>query len=169
MTSSCVTLARCRTSTLNVTQRPMDLSEVALLYPALLQALVAHEGIAFVAGRDGNEVVIAGLPGTRWIGPEGTRLEGIDPLADLDDPEWATEQVVRLARFPHAGDLILFGAWDGEQVVCFEEQVASHGGLGGPQDWPFLAFPPEHRMLVRGIDNSEEVYSRLVRIYGTYE
>ena len=68
----------------------------------------------------------------------------------------------------HSGDLILFGAWDGEQVICFEEQVASHGGLGGPQDWPFLAFPPERRVLVRGIDNAEEVYSRLVRVYGTY-
>jgi hypothetical protein len=154
---------------LNVTQRPMDLSEVALLYPALLQALVAHEGIAFVAGRDGDEVVIAGLRGTRWIGSAGSRLEGTDPLADLDDPEWAAKQVMRVARFPHSGDLILFGAWDGEQVICFEEQVASHGGLGGPQDWPFLAFPPERRILARGIDNAEQVYSRLVRVYGTYE
>ena len=153
----------------DVTPRPMDLSEVVLLYPSLLEALVAHEGIAFVAGRDGDEVVIAGLSGTHWIGSDRTRLEGVDPLANLDDPEWATEQVVRVARFPHAGDLILFGAWDGEQVISFEEQVASHGGVGGPQDWPFLAFPPEHRVLARGIENAEEVYSRLVRVYGTYE
>jgi hypothetical protein len=153
---------------LNVTPRPMDMSEVALLYPALLEALIAHPGIALVVGRDGEDVVIAGGAGTLWIGPEEERLEGENPLQDLAEPGWAAEQVARVARFPHAGDLILLGAWDGEQVICFEEQVASHGGLGGPQDWPFLAFPPEERMLARGIENSEEVYTRFVEVYGEY-
>jgi hypothetical protein len=86
----------------------------------------------------------------------------------LPSPNWATEQIARVARFPHAGDLILLGAWDGKQVVSFEEQIASHGGLGGPQDWPFIAFPPGERLAARGIENSEEVYTRLVRVYGTY-
>jgi hypothetical protein len=95
-------------------------------------------------------------------------LEGENPLEDFAEPGWAGEQVARVARFPHAGDLILLGAWNGEQVICFEEQVASHGGLGGPQDWPFLAFPPEERMLARRIKNSEEVYTRLVEVYGEY-
>jgi len=153
---------------LNVTPRPMDLSEVALLYPTLLEALLAHEGIGLVVGRDGEDVVIAGRSGTLWVGPEGERLEGQNPLENLGDPGWAARQVARVARFPHTGDLMLLGAWDGEQVVCFEEQVASHGGIGGPQGWPFLAFPREERMLVRGIENSEEVYSRLVGVYGGY-
>jgi hypothetical protein len=96
-------------------------------------------------------------------------LEGQDPLADLSHPAWAAAQVARVARFPHAGDLILLGAWDGKRVICFEEQVASHGGLGGPQAWPFLAYPPGNGLGGRGIENSEEVYTRLVRIYGDYE
>ena len=153
---------------LNVTPRPMDLSEVALLYPSLLEALIAHPGIELVVGRDGEDVVIAGQAGTLWVGPEKERLEGQNPLENLGDPAWAARQVARVARFPHAGDLMRLGAWDGEQVICFEEQVASHGGLGGPQGWPFLAFPPEERMLARGIENSEEVYSRLVGVYGGY-
>jgi hypothetical protein len=64
----------------------------------------------------------------------------------------------------------LLGAWDGEQVVSFEEQVATHGGLGGPQDWPFLAFPQGagERLVVHGIENAEEVYTRLVGVYGEY-
>jgi hypothetical protein len=150
---------------LNVTTRPMDLSEVALLYPALLAALVDHEGVWVVAGREGEEVVIAGKSGTLWVGPAGRRLEGANPLAALPAGDWAVEQVARVARFPHAGDLILLGAWDGERVVSFEEQVATHGGLGGAQDWPFLAFPPGERLAPRAIENSEEVYSRLVRVY----
>ncbi len=152
----------------DVAARPMDLSEVAFLYPSLLGALIAHQGIGLVAGRVGEEVVLAGRNGTLHIGPKGRRLEGQDPLDGLSDPAWAAEQVARLARFPHAGDLILLGAWDGEGVISFEEQVASHGGLGGPQGWPFLAYPPDAGLGGSGIKNSEEVYTRLVRIYGDY-
>ncbi|MGD2205959.1 MAG: alkaline phosphatase family protein [Anaerolineae bacterium] len=151
---------------LNVTSRPMDLSEVALLYPSLLGALVSHEGIGIVAGCDGEEVVIAGQAGTLWIGPSGQRLVGENPLANLFDPDWAAEQVARVVRFPHAGDLILLGAWDGEQVICFEEQVASHGGLGGPQDWPFIAFPRWEQLSAQEIENAEEVHVHLMGKYG---
>jgi hypothetical protein len=153
---------------LNVTSRPMDLSEIALLYPALLESLITHEGIGLVAGRDGQEVVIAGRTGTLWMGPDGKRLQGQDPLGDLPYPDWAAQQVTRMVRFPHAGDLVLLGTWDGERVISFEEQVATHGGLGGPQDWPFLAFPPGDSLAARGIENSEEVYTRLIAVYGGY-
>ncbi len=151
-----------------VTPRPMDLSEVALLYPSLLERLISHEGIGLVVGREGDQVLIAAQAGTLWIGPEGRRIEGQNPLDDLIDPKWAAEQLVRLARFPHSGDLILFGAWDGDRVVSFEEQLASHGGLGGPQTWPFVAYPPDEALVGRGIDNAEEVYTRLVGVYGGY-
>jgi len=53
-------------------------------------------------------------------------------------------------------------------VVSFEDQLASHGGLGGPQDWPFLAFPPAEGLAARGIENSEELYTRLLGVYGRY-
>jgi hypothetical protein len=148
-----------------VTDRQMDLSEVALLYPRLVETLVAHQGIGLVVGREGEKVVIASRHGSLWAGAGDRRLEGCDPLADFVDPPWAEAQIVRLARFPHAGDLILLGAWDGERVVCFEEQVASHGGLGGPQGWPFLAFPPGEGSMARGIDNAEDLYRRFTERY----
>lgn len=150
---------------LNVTPRQMDLSEVALLYPSLLEALVNHEGIGAVVGREGNEVIIVGRSGTLHLGPAGWRVVGRNPLTGLPDPEWAAGQMSRLARFPHAGDLILLGAWDGDRVISFEEQVASHGGLGGAQNWPFLAFPARERSLAQEIESAEEIYSRLVQIY----
>ncbi|MFN2245135.1 MAG: alkaline phosphatase family protein [Anaerolineae bacterium] len=153
----------------DVAARPMDLSEVALIYPGLLDALLSHDGIGLVVGRDGEDVVLASRKGTLRIGPTEQRLEGQDPLGDLSHPAWAAAQVARVARFPHAGDLILLGAWDGKRVICFEEQVASHGGLGGPQGWPFLAYPPGDGFGARAIENSEDVYTRLVRVYGSYE
>jgi hypothetical protein len=153
----------------DVAARPMDLSEVALIYPGLLDALLSHDGIGLVVGRDGEDVVLASRKGTLRIMPTEQRLEGQDPLDGLSHPTWAATQMARVARFPHAGDLILLGAWDGKRVICFEEQVASHGGFGGPQGWPFLASPAGDGLGGRGIENSEEVYSRFVRIYGDYE
>jgi hypothetical protein len=153
----------------DVTPRQMNLSEVALLYPRLLGALVGHEAVGFVVGREGEDVVITSRQGTLWYGPEEVRLEGQHPLAGYGQLDWAVDQVVRLARFPHAGDLILLGTWDGQRVICFEEQVACHGGLGGPQDWPFLAFPPGERLAPAAIENAEEVYTRLARIYGGHD
>lgn len=150
---------------LNVTQRPMDLSEIALLYPSLLDALVAHEGIGLAAGREGEGVVLLAKEGTLWIGPGEVRLEGAHPLGWLSHPDWATEQVARVVRFPHAGDLILLGAWDGDRVISFEDQVSTHGGLGGAQDWPFLAYPAGQRLMPQSIENSEEVYARLKALY----
>jgi len=151
----------------NVVPRPMDLSEVALLYPGLLEALVSHPGIGLTVGREGEEVAILGSSGTLWLGPAGRRLEGEDPLADQSDPRWAAEQISRLARFPHAGDLFLLGRWDGERVVTFEDQAATHGGLGGPQDWPFLLFPREMQFRSQAVENSEEIYAWLAHLYGT--
>ncbi|MGC9333681.1 MAG: hypothetical protein ACP5JJ_06000, partial [Anaerolineae bacterium] len=150
-----------------VTPRQMDLSEIVLLYPALVEALVDHEGIGQVAGREGDKVVIASRDGTLWVDGEEQRLEGEHPLAHLDDRKSATEQIVRLVHFPHAGDLILFGAWDGERVICFEEQVACHGGLGGPQDYPFIAFPPGQPISPREIANAEDMYEQLMAVYGS--
>jgi hypothetical protein len=156
---------------LNVTPRQMDLSEVALIYPGLLETLLEHPGIGWVVGREGDEVAIASKEGSLWLGVASQRVEGTSPLTGLIDPAWAAAQLRRLAQFPHAGDLILLGAWDGDQVICFEEQVASHGGLGGPQDWPFIAFaglPGHERLRAQGIHHAEEIYARLIRLYGQY-
>jgi len=48
----------------NVTPRPMNLSEIALIYPELLNRLIVHEGIGLVVGREEGEAVIVGKGGT---------------------------------------------------------------------------------------------------------
>jgi len=148
-----------------VTPRQMDLGEIALLYPQLLPDLVAHPGIGLVAGRDGEQTVLTSKQGTLWIGPDGERLEGEHPLAGYEGCDWAVRQVVRLVHFPHAGDLVLLGTFDGQRVICFEDQVGSHGGLGGPQTRPFLAYPAHVPLCVAEIENAEEVYGQLKAIY----
>ena len=41
----------------------------------------------------------------------------------------------------NAGDCVLFGAYDGYDIVSFDDQVGAHGSAGGDQVYPFLITP----------------------------
>jgi len=142
----------------NVTPRQMNLSEIALLYPTLLNRLVEHEGIGLMVGREEGETVIMGKDGTLTLN-EGVEIRGKNPLRSLPEPELAARQLRQLASFPHSGDIIVLGAWrrNGE-VICFEDQVASHGGLGGPQDYPFIMYPGELNLDLEEVTNARDLY-----------
>ncbi|MER5555431.1 phage holin family protein [Streptomyces sp. NPDC002793] len=110
-------------------------------YPALLDTLAAHPGIGFllvrsdrhrssvVLGRDGAEVPVAEL------------RDGEGPIA-LFGPG-AADAVRRTDGFPHVADVMVNSMYDPGtgRVHAFEEQIGSHGGLGGEQSRPFLLWP----------------------------
>ncbi|MGQ9584396.1 MAG: alkaline phosphatase family protein [Anaerolineae bacterium] len=128
----------------NVHRSRLHLSEIALLYPKLLQNLLHHPDIGLVVGQEGNDVVILGKGGSVRIGRGSRMARGKYPLEGLREPEQAEQDLLRLVGFRTSGDLIVIGAWDKEgRVVSFEVQRACHGGLGGPQDDPFLLFPSD--------------------------
>jgi hypothetical protein len=109
-------------------------------------------------GREGEEMVIMAKGGRlKW--KDGVKLYGENPLSSLEEPDLAVEQLRRLSSFPHSGDLILFGGWcEDEKLVCFEEQISSHGGLGGQQDYPFIMYPKEMEIEFEKITNAKELY-----------
>jgi hypothetical protein len=136
----------------NVTPERMDVSEVAILYPDLIDALNDHPAIGLVLGMEhGRPVAITG---------RGTALLGLDQLPPgLADPEQAVADLARLLQFPHSGDLVLLGAWNSQsKVITFEDQAATHGGMGGPQDYPFFITPPGVPLDLTKVTNAEEVY-----------
>jgi hypothetical protein len=45
-----------------------------------------------------------------------------------------------------------------QEVAAFEEQVSSHGGLGGPQTRPFLLYPSEFTEPAEPIFTSPAMY-----------
>jgi len=114
----------------NVTSRQMDVSEIASLYADLMVKLATHSGIWLVIGREGEQVVIASSQGILTLDDQQQIVEGENPLGILPEPEIAAAQIQRLAHFPHSGDLILLGTYalETENVVCFEQQWACHGG-----------------------------------------
>ncbi|MGV9453512.1 phage holin family protein [Streptomyces sp. NPDC003635] len=118
----------------------MTKEEIDARHPALLTTLANHPGVGFLLVRSERH-------GGVVLGPFGTEI----PLDRLDqDPgplaafgPGAAEVVRRTHSFPHTADVMvnsMYDPADGE-VLAFEEQIGSHGGLGGAQGRPFLLSP----------------------------
>lgn len=118
----------------------MTKEEIDARHPALLTTLANHPGIGFLLVRSAEH-------GGVVLGPFGTEI----PVGRLDEEPGplaafgpgAADVVRRTHGFAHTAD-IMVNSWydpvDGE-VLAFEEQIGSHGGLGGAQGRPFLLSP----------------------------
>jgi hypothetical protein len=151
----------------NVSPRPLDIVEVLILYPHLLDALLVTPGVGAIAGRAGHQTLVLGHEGGAVaIGGEGERGEGVHPLAQFGDVAYAATQLHYVAHFPHSGDLIVLGAMGADgKVVAFEEQVATHGGLGGSQTRPFIARPPDCPLTPESVDDAADLYPYFMQRY----
>lgn len=112
--------------------------------PALLRTLAEHPGIGFVlAESEEHGPVVLGAGGSELRLETGEVVGARDPLADFGPG--AAQAVRRTAGFPHRPDLMVNSAVDPETgaVHAFEEQIGSHGGLGGEQAHAFLLSPLE--------------------------
>ncbi|TXS57577.1 phage holin family protein [Streptomyces sp. t39] len=121
----------------------MSREEIDRRHPALLPTLADHPGIGFLLVRSeehGSLVLAAG---------------GVaEPVAGLKDDDGgplavfgpgAADAVRRTDAFPHVADIMVNSMFDPRTGVvhAFEEQIGSHGGLGGEQSRPFLMSPLE--------------------------
>ncbi|MFG2603034.1 phage holin family protein [Streptomyces sp. NPDC048514] len=120
----------------------MTKEEIDARHPALLSTLANHPGIGFLLVRSEEH-------GGLVLGAHGAEI----PLADLDERPGplagfgpgAADAVRRTHSFPHTADIMVNSAHDPAdgEVLAFEEQIGSHGGLGGDQSRPFLLSPLE--------------------------
>ncbi len=156
----------------NIRSQRMDLSAVAAAFPDLVVKLLAHEGIWLVVAREREQTLIMGRNGILSHNGDGTwRTEGENPLLRLPEPEHAAEQLRRVAGFACSGDLMLLGNYDAQKnlVVTFEQQWATHGGLGGPQDYPFILYPRRLQWDLSRVHNSCDLYPLLAAARGMGE
>jgi uncharacterized membrane protein YvlD (DUF360 family) len=119
----------------------MSREEIDRRHPALLSTLANHPGVGFVLVRSEEH-------GGLVLGAHGSEM----PVDELDDEHpgpladfgpGAADAVRRTHSFPHTADIMVNSWYDpveGE-VLAFEEQIGSHGGLGGAQGRPFLLSP----------------------------
>ncbi len=112
--------------------------------PGLLAALADHPGIGFVLVRDAERgPLVLGAGGAECEPATGTVRGGADPLAPFGPR--AAAAVLRTDGFEHAADIMVNSVCDpaSGEVHAFEDQIGSHGGLGGPRSRPFLLHPRE--------------------------
>jgi hypothetical protein len=148
----------------NVTPERMNLSEVAILYRELLDALTHHPDIGLVLGVEDGRPAVVTSHGVADLTADFSAGSGLPP--GLAEPEQATADLTRLLSFPHSGDLVLLGAWDAEgRVVTFEDQVAAHGGIGGPQEYPFFITPAGVPLDLSAVVNARQLYPYFMRRY----
>lgn len=128
-------------------ERRLVLEEVEERWPGLVRGLAATPGVGLVlADTAARGLMAVGPGGVAWLevdGADGVEpVDGADPVARYGSQ--AADDLRRLGRLPHVGDLVLLSdvSPDGH-VHAFEGQVGSHGGLGGPQNLAVLLHPAE--------------------------
>jgi hypothetical protein len=73
--------------------------------------------------------------------------------------------VEELVRQPNAGDVVVFGAYDGYDIVSFDDQVGAHGSAGGDQVWPFLIAPDTLGLADATIENARDIHRLIMARY----
>jgi uncharacterized membrane protein YvlD (DUF360 family) len=120
----------------------MSCEEIRRRHPALLGTLASHPGVGFLLVRSEEH-------GSVVLGADGAEVP-VDALKDDDGPlagfgPGAADAIRRTDSFPNAADIMVNSMHDpGTGAVhAFEEQIGSHGGLGGEQSQAFLLSPFE--------------------------
>lgn len=142
------------------TDHRMSYEELLESYPDLILNLTQHPGIGFV-------LVHSAEQGDMVLGKEGINfldqgvVEGVDPLDVYPFP--AVPLLKRESRFRNCPDLLINTTFDPDtQELCgFENQVSHHGGLGGPQNDPFLFYPGELPLNASPLVGATEIYTLL--------
>ena len=135
----------------------VSLERIEALYPRLLPALCEHPGIGFVMVRSERDGAVAvGAGGTYFLNAD--RVVGDNPLAPFGPN--AAGHLRRTDGFPHCADLMLNSTFWPEfgEVAAFEELVGSHGGMGGPQSFPFVLHPADLEWPAEEVVGAERVH-----------
>ncbi len=118
----------------------MTFEQIQDAYPELLLNLKDHPGIGFVLVKSESQGdLVVGKGGIHYLVDD--KVEGTDPLA-VFGPN-AARHLRRESSFSNCPDLLVNTVYDPvtEELAGFENQVSHHGGIGGPQNHPFILRP----------------------------
>src|SRR5207248_2193022 len=112
-------------------------SEYGGVAPSLFETLAEQtpprrralrRGLRLLGTLDGDAVSVESAKGHARIRDGVLRdTNGDNPLEPYGTEPLLARAVERLVRQTNAGDLVLFGAYDGYEIVCFDDQVGAHG------------------------------------------
>ena len=68
-------------------------------------------------------------------------------------------------RQHNAGDCVLFGAYDGADIVSFDDQVGAHGSAGGEQVYPFILAPAWLELESETLEDARDIHRAVMLRY----
>jgi len=134
----------------------------------LYRALLEHPGIGLVATRSEKGVELESPRGRAVIehgSEEVTVIQGENPLASYGTSDSVVRAVRDLVLQANSGDMVLFGAFDGYDIVSFDDQVGAHGSAGGDQVYPFIITPPDLDLSGEVIEDARDVHRVVMSRY----
>jgi hypothetical protein len=148
--------------------RPLDLPAItadvrrAYLYDELLR----HPGIGLLATRNGPSVHLESERGAAVIvDGELAVVRGGNPLEPYGTSRNVVRAVEHLVRQSNAGDIVIFGAYDGYEIVSFDDQIGAHGAAGGNQLHPFIIAPPALGLDRARLDDARDIHEAVMQRY----
>ena len=153
-------------------ERQLDLSDIMEepSWRALYDALLDHPGIGLVATRTPDGIHLQNRAGRAVLRSGVLRtLEGQNPLELYGTELYALNAIDDLVSQPNAGDCVLFGAYDGYDIISFDDQVGAHGSAGGDQVYPFLIAPKRLEVENAVIENARDIHRVVMTRYAEAE
>jgi hypothetical protein len=151
-------------------EKRLSLEEISAdrRWKPLYDSLLGHEGIGLVATTSSNGVHCAGKSGTALIANgKISEVTGTNPLVIYgDDPVTVAESLVTQSN---AGDCVLFGAYDGAEIISFDDQIGAHGSAGGDQVRPFILSPKFLELDSAVLENARDVHRAVMLRYANPE
>jgi hypothetical protein len=136
----------------------------------LYASLLAHPGIGILCVRLNAGVHVETRAGRALIvGEQLELLEGLNPMDRYGMEPCVLRAVASLVRQPNAGDIVIFGAYDGYDIISFDDQVGAHGSAGGDQVWPFLVTPQQVDVSNERIEDARDIHRVVMTRWATTE
>jgi len=128
--------------------------------------LIAHPGIGLVATISRGGVNLAGKHG-RAILRDGLVeiVNGENPLEIFGTEPYVLRAVESLVNQPNAGDVVLFGSFDGYDIISFDDQVGAHGSAGGDQVYPFIISPERLGLADESLEDARDIHRTVLSRY----
>jgi len=132
----------------------------------LYERLVAHPGIGLVATVSGAGVDLASKRGRAVLRDgELELISGENPLEVFGTEPYVLRSIESLVKQSNAGDCVLFGAYDGYDIVSFDDQIGAHGSAGGDQVYPFLITPERLGLGAEVLEDARDIHRTVLSRY----
>jgi hypothetical protein len=161
--SSCLALVYFAT-----TEQRLSLEQIRAdpRWAKLYERLVGHPGIGLVATQSAGGIDLASKHGHAILSDGELQIvAGENPLEVFGTEPYVLRAVESLVRQPNAGDCVLFGAYDGYDIVSFDDQVGAHGSAGGDQVYPFLISPDRLGLSGEVLEDARDIHRTILARY----